>query len=56
MKKEKNRISVLESDLDYWVKFEKYIREYKSEIYEEACQWAMDKKNTIYENKKHRNK
>tara|TARA_R110000824_G_scaffold64463_3_gene168384 strand:+ start:730 stop:891 length:162 start_codon:yes stop_codon:yes gene_type:complete len=52
MKVEKNKITILESDFNYWVKFEKYIREYKSEIYEEAYQWAMDKKNTIYENKR----
>ena len=51
MKIEKNKIIILESDLDYLLRFEKYIREYKSEIYEEAYQWAMDKKNTISENR-----
>jgi|TARA_R110000851_G_scaffold55296_1_gene129810 hypothetical protein len=52
MKVEKKKINVDYSDFEYWVKFEKYIREYKSEIYEDAYQWAMDKKNTIYENRK----
>jgi len=56
MKIEENKIRMLESDFEYLIKFEKYIREYKSEIYEEACQWAMDKENTIYENRINKNK
>ena len=52
MKVEKNKIKILESDFEYLMKFEKYIREYKSEIYEDAYQWAMNKKNTIYANRK----
>jgi hypothetical protein len=52
MKIEKNKVRVLESDFEYLIKFEKYIREYKSEIYEESYKWAMDKKNTIYANRK----
>ena len=52
MKIEKNKVRVLESDFEYLIKFEKYIREYKSEIYEEAYKWAMDKKNTMYANRK----
>jgi hypothetical protein len=45
MKVEKNKIKILKSDFDYLIKFEKYIREYKSEIYEDAHQWAINKKN-----------
>jgi hypothetical protein len=52
MKIKKNKIRMLESDFDYLIKFEKYIRIYKSDIYEEAYKWATNKKNTIYENKR----
>tara|TARA_B100000902_G_C27156404_1_gene836392 strand:+ start:209 stop:379 length:171 start_codon:yes stop_codon:yes gene_type:complete len=45
MNTEKNRISILESDFNYWCRFEKYIREFKSEIYEDAYKWAKDKNN-----------
>ena len=45
MNTEKNRISILESDFNYWCRFEKYIREFKSEIYEDAYKWAIDENN-----------
>jgi hypothetical protein len=49
MQIDKKKILILEEDFDNLVKFQKYIRIYKSEIYEDACDWAIDKNNTIYD-------
>tara|TARA_R110000850_G_scaffold11943_3_gene40611 strand:+ start:850 stop:999 length:150 start_codon:yes stop_codon:yes gene_type:complete len=46
----KKKINVDYNDFEYWVKFEKYIREYKPKIYEHAYNWANDKKNSINAN------
>jgi|TARA_R110002110_G_scaffold291227_1_gene505214 hypothetical protein len=50
MKIERNKITMLKSDFEYLMRFEKYIREYESDIYEKAYSWAKDKNNSYYEN------
>lgn len=49
----KKRISILESDFEYLMKFEKYIRHFKPEIYKQAYSYAKNKNNTIYEDRQH---
>ena len=56
MKIEKNRISMLESDFEYLMRFEKYIRENESDIYKKAYKWSINKNNSYYENRQNTNK
>ena len=51
MKIEKNRISMLESDFEYLIRFQKYIRENESDIYKKAHKWSINKNNSYYENR-----
>tara|TARA_R100001244_G_C5130864_1_gene125733 strand:- start:357 stop:518 length:162 start_codon:yes stop_codon:yes gene_type:complete len=48
MKAKENKTTILESDFEYLIKFEKYIREYESDIYKKAFNWAINKNNKSY--------
>jgi hypothetical protein len=41
----KKKITMYESDFDYLLRFEKYIRHFKPEIYKDATNWAIDENN-----------
>ena len=45
MKIDKSKVLISSEDLEYLLKFEKYIRHFKAEIYEDAYSWALDKNN-----------